>query len=143
MLEKRQELEEHWESVTQTVNNTYKDQVENIIGSIEHIRTSGEYDVYRGENRNYECVSSSMFRMTRPLAQLIERFPQLVSETHTLTSLCNIDGSRKELAVRIHSMNSNEFENMGYFRFRFIGNNYGNPDLLMEAAERNLSRISI
>ena len=137
MLEKRQELEEHWESVTQTVNNTYKDQVENIIGSIEHIRTSGEYDVYRGENRNYECVSSSMFRMTRPLAQLIERFPQLVSETHTLTSLCNIDGSRKELAVRIHSMNSNEFEKYGILPLPVHRKQLlENPDLLMEAAEK-------
>ena len=60
MLEKYQELKEHWESVTQTLNNTYEHQVEDIIGSIEHIRTSGEYDVYRGENTDYECVSSRL-----------------------------------------------------------------------------------
>ena len=47
LAEKQKELREHWESVTQTLNNTYKDQVEDIIKYIDDIRTSGEYDVYR------------------------------------------------------------------------------------------------
>ena len=38
MLEKHTELTEHWKSVTQSLNNRYKDQVENIIRSIEHCR---------------------------------------------------------------------------------------------------------
>lgn len=140
MLEKHQELREHWKSVTQPLNNTYEVQVEGIIKSIEDIHTSGGYDVYRGEDRNYECVSSSMFRMTRPLTQLIERFPQLVSETHTLTSLCNIDGSRKELAIRIHSINSNEFEKYGVLPLPIHRKQLlENPDLLMESAEKEFN----
>ena len=140
MLEEHTKLREHWKSVTQTLNNTYTDQVEDITGSIEDIRTSGEYDVYRGENRNYECVSSSMFRMTRPLAQLIERFPRLVSETRTLTSLCNVDGSQKELAIRIHSINSNEFKKYGILPLPIHRKQLlENPDLLMESAEKEFN----
>ena len=72
MLEKHDELTEHWESVRQTVNNTYKDQVEEIIRSTEDLHTSGEYDVYRGGNREYEYVSLPMFRMMRPLTKLTQ-----------------------------------------------------------------------
>ena len=140
MLEKHQELREHWESVTQTVNNTYKDQVEEIIKSIENIHTSGEYDIYRGENREYEYVSSSMFRMMRPLTELIERFPRLVSETHTLTLSYNMDGSQEESVMRIHSMNFKEFEEYGVLplpihKVQLLEN----LDLLMEAAEKEFN----
>ena len=81
-----------------------------------------------------------MFRMTRPLTELIERFPQLVSETHTLTSLCNIDGSRKELAIRIHSINSNEFEKYGILPLPIHRKQLlENLDLLMESAEKEFN----
>ena len=137
MLEIRQELKEHWESVTQTLNNTYKDQVEDIIKSIEDIHTSGEYDVYRGEDRSYKYVSSSMFRMTRPLVKLIERFPQLVSEIHTLTLSCSTDDNQEELAVRIRSMNSNEFEEYGTLPLPIHRKQLlENRDLLMELVEK-------
>ena len=139
LAEKQLKLREHWGSVTQTLNNTYKDQVEDIIKSIEDIRTSGEYDVYRGEDRMYECVSSSMFRMTRPLAKLIEYVPQLVSEIHTVTLLCEADGNQEELAVRIHTVNIDEFEEYGRLpvhRRQLLEN----PDLLMEASEKEFDR---
>ena len=140
MLEKHQELREHWKSVTQPLNNTYEGEVKEIIRFIENLHTSGEYDLYRGENRKYGYVSSSMFRMTRPLTELIERFPQLVSETQTLTSLCNIDGSRKELAIRIHSINSNEFEKYGMLPLPIHRKQLlENPDLLMESVEKEFN----
>lgn len=140
MLEKHEELKKHWEGVTQTLDNIYKNQVEDIIKSIEDIRTSGEYDVYRGENRNYERVSSSMFRMTRPLTQLIERFPQLVSEIHTLTLSCSKDGSQEEFAIRVHSMNSSEFEKYGILPLPVHRKQLlENPDLLMESAEKEFN----
>ena len=140
MLENHQALKEHWESVTQTVNNTYKDQVEEVIRSIEDLHTSGEYDVYRGENREYEYLSSSMFRMMRPLIELIERFPRLVSETHTLTLSYNIDGSQEESAMRLHSMNFKEFEEHGVLPLpNHKKQLLENPDLLMEAAEKEFN----
>ncbi len=135
LAEKQEELRKHWACATQILNNTYEDQVEDIIGSIEDIRTSGEYDVYRGEARNYECVSSSMFRMTRPLTKLIERVPQLVSEIHTVTLLCNTSGSQEKVAVRIHTMNIDEFEEYGVLpvhRKQLLEK----PDLLMKSAEK-------
>ena len=134
LAEKQGELKKHWESVTQILNNTYEGQAEAIIKYIEDIRTSGEYDVYRGEAINYEYVSSSIFRMTRPLVKLIERFPQLVSEIHTVTLLSNIDSSQEELIVRIHSMNIDELEEYGMLpvhRKQLLAN----PDLLMKSAE--------
>ena len=137
MLEEHRELREHWESVTQPLNNTYKDQIEEIIKSIEGLRTSGEYDVYRGENRSYEYVSSSMFRMMRPLTELIEDFPKLVSEIHTLTLLCNIEGSQEKSAMRIHSMNCKEFEEYGVLPLPIHRKQLlENPDLLMKSAEK-------
>ena len=136
MLKKYGELKDHWESVTQSLNNSYKNEIEKKISSIEDIYTSGEY-LYRGENREYESVSSSLFRMTRPLVNLIEHLPQFVSETHTLTVLSNMDGSQKESAMRIHSMNFNEFEEYGVLplpnhRKQLLEN----PDLLMESVEK-------
>ena len=44
LAEKQLELREHWRSITQTLNDTYKDRVQDIIRSIEDVRTSGEYD---------------------------------------------------------------------------------------------------
>ncbi len=139
LAEKQLELREHWRSITQTLNDTYKDRVQDIIRSIEDVRTSGEYDVYRGEDRKYECVSSSMFRMTRPLAKLIERVPQLVSEIHTVPLLSNTDGSQEELAVHIHTVNIDELEEYGMLpvhRRQLLEN----PDLLMEASEKEFDR---
>jgi hypothetical protein len=132
--EKHLELKKHWDSVTQTLDNRYKSEVERIIRVTESIHISGEY-LYRGEDRNYECVSSSMFRMTRPLVKLIEHLPQLVSERHTLTLSGSTDGSSDKLAVRIHSVNLDEFEEYGRLpihRRQLLEN----PDLLMEAAEK-------
>ena len=136
MLKKYEELRDHWKSVTQSLNNTYKNEIKKKISSIENIYTSGEY-LYRGENRKYEYASSSLFRMTRPLVNLIEHFPQLVSEIHTLTLLSNIDDSQKESAMRIHTINFNEFEEYGILplpnqRKQLLEN----PDLLMEAVEK-------
>lgn len=140
MLEKHIELTEHWKSVTQTLNNTYEDKVEEIIKSIEDVHISGKYDLFRGENRNYESVSSSMFRMMRPLTELIERFPRLVSEIHTLTLLCNTDGSQEESAMRIHSMNFKEFEKYGVLPLPIHREQLlKNPDLLMESAEKEFT----
>ena len=34
LAEKQLELREHWRSITQTLNDTYKDRVQNIIRSI-------------------------------------------------------------------------------------------------------------
>ena len=139
LAEEQLELREHWRSVTQTLNNTYEDQVEDIIKSIEDIRTSGEHDVYRGEDRMYECVSSSMFRMTRPLVKLIVRIPQLVSEIHTVPLLSNTDDRQEEFAVRIHTVNIDELEEYGRLpvhRRQLLEN----PDLLMEASEKEFDR---
>ena len=110
-----------------------------ILSNGEDIRTSGEYDVYRGEDRMYECVSSSMFRMTRPLAKLIERVPQLVSEIHTVPLLSNTDDSQEEFAVRIHTANIDELEEYGMLpvhRRQLLEN----PDLLMEASQKEFDR---
>lgn len=136
ILKKYEKLDDHWENARQSLNNTFKNELEKIISSIENVHTSGEY-LYRGENREYENVSSSMFRMTRSLVDLIEHQPRFVSEVHTLPLSYNIDDGKKEAAIRVSSINFNEINVYGIpplpvHRQKLLEN----PDLLMESMEK-------
>lgn len=136
ILKNYEKLDDHWKNVTQSLNNTFKNELEEIIGSIEDIHTSGGY-FYRGENREYENVSSSIFRMTRPLVKLIDHHPRYISQVNTLPLTFNIDDTQKEAVIRVSSMNFNEINKYGIpplpvHRQQLLES----PDLLMESMEK-------
>ena len=134
VIDQRLKLNEHWENVIKPVNKIYEDEINDIIKSIESIRTSDRY-LYRGEDRSYEFVSSSMYRMTKPLFELLERKPSLVYQRKTITFSREEDGNQRKVNILVHTMDMNEYGILPIHREQLLEN----PGLLMESLEKEFN----
>ena len=139
MLAMEHEIEriEHWKSICDDYSDTYKDELESVINAIKNISGSGRYDVFRGENKHYQLVSSSMFRMTRALMELIEHHPRLISEKHIMNLLRDSSDNQETKSMLIHTMNPNELRMYKHVLPVHREDILQNPDLLMQSLEKH------
>lgn len=133
-LDQHLELNEHWKGVIKPLDKAYEEEVGDIIKCIESIRTSDQY-LYRGENRDFEFVSSSMYRMTKPLFELLKHTPNSVSQRKTITFSNTEDKNQRKSYMILRTMDLNEYDKHGVLPIH-RNELLENPSLLMELLEK-------